>query len=96
MRQGTSGTMKTEELEIIARQFPIQGSVTSIEPIGNGHINDTYLVMIKTDHEDVSFSSGMNREVPKYRKVILQRINEHVFEDPAALMENITAVASHI
>ena len=96
MRQGTSGTMKTEELEIIARQFPIQGSVTGIEPIGNGHINDTYLVMIKTDHEDVSFSSGMNREVPKYRKVILQRINEHVFEDPAALMENITAVASHI
>lgn len=96
MRQGTSGTMKTEELEIIARQFPLQGSVTGIEPIGNGHINDTYLVMIKTDHEDVSFSSGMNREVPKYRKVILQRINEHVFEDPAALMENITAVASHI
>ena len=38
------------------------------------------------DHEDVSFSSGMNREVPKYRKVILQRINEHVFEDPAALL----------
>ena len=88
--------MKTEELEIIARQFPIQGSVTGIEPIGNGHINDTYLVMIKTDHEDVSFSSGMNGEIPKYRKVILQRINEYVFEDPAALMENITAVASHI
>ena len=88
--------MKKEELAGIVRRFQKQGFVTSIEPIGNGHINDTYLVMIKTDHEDVSFSSGMNGEIPKYRKVILQRINEYVFEDPAALMENITAVTSHI
>ena len=88
--------MKKEELAGIVRRFQKQGFVTSIEPIGNGHINDTYLVMIKTDHEDTLFSSERNGEVSRYRKVILQRINEHVFEDPAALMENIAAVASHI
>jgi len=46
---------------------------------GNGHINDTYLVVDSTA-----------------RQYILQRINDNVFRNPQAVMENIAAVTNHL
>ncbi len=65
-----------------AHQFQFHGPVLSCEPHGNGHINDTYLVTCGTPGAPLRY--------------ILQRINRHVFRDPAAVMQNIERVASHL
>ncbi|MCR4777721.1 MAG: aminoglycoside phosphotransferase family protein [Lachnospiraceae bacterium] len=64
------------------RAFDIEGEELSCVPFGNGHINDTFLVITK--HEG------------KEKKYILQRINHEIFKDPAALMENIKKVTDHL
>lgn len=51
------------------------------EPYGSGHINDTYAVTYSQGHKPV--------------KYIHQRINAHVFREPAKLMENISRVTDH-
>ncbi|MBN1822358.1 MAG: aminoglycoside phosphotransferase family protein [Prolixibacteraceae bacterium] len=68
-------------LKSIVNEFRYQGTVIDINPFGNGHINDTYLV--KTI-EDVS---------PDY---ILQRKNHQVFKNIPGMMENIIRVTDHI
>ena len=65
-----------------ASQFEFQGEVSAIEPHGNGHINDTYLVTCK--------GSGA------LARYILQHINRHVFRDPVAVMQNIERVTAHL
>lgn len=71
--------MTTEELKKIADMFLIEGAADSAVPVGNGYINDTYLIGTTDD-----------------QRYILQRINDHVFRDPDALMENIVAVTEHL
>lgn len=68
-----------DKLEIFLR-FSHQGSVLSIVPYGNGHINDTFLV--KTDQGQYDY--------------ILQRINHHIFTNVQGLMRNIEVVTSHL
>lgn len=51
------------------------------KPYGNGHINDTFLVIEKEN--DVG-------------KFILQRMNTNIFKNPKELMQNILGVTSHI
>jgi len=58
----------------------LPGAAISAEPYGSGHINDTYIV--ETEGGDGRF--------------ILQRINKHVFPEPAAIMENIARVTAHL
>ena len=53
------------------------------EPYGNGHINETYAAYYTAP------------DGSEYR-TILQRINTHVFTDPAGLMENINGVTSFL
>lgn len=67
-------------LQEIAAQFAIEKPATSIEPLGEGFINDTYKV----------FAGGAS---PSY---ILQRKNHIIFPDVPAMMENIRAVTDHI
>ena len=64
-----------------ATHFLIQGLIADIRPLGNGLINDTFLV---TTHE---------AETPDY---VLQRINHAIFTDVDLLQHNIEAVTSHI
>ncbi|MBR4698605.1 MAG: aminoglycoside phosphotransferase family protein, partial [Prevotella sp.] len=71
----------SEQLRAIVGRFDTQGTIDSIRPLGNGLINDTFLV--KTAEADA----------PDY---VLQRINTNVFNDPNALMDNIDAVTTHI
>lgn len=71
------------DIEAISSQFCFEGSLKSFGPIGNGHINDTFLL------EFIDIES-------KISKYILQRINHEVFEKPLELMENIVKVTQHI
>lgn len=68
-------------METIVSQFRIEGTVKEIVPLGNGLINDTYLVRTaETDKADY----------------VLQRINHHIFTDVELLQHNIEAVTRHL
>lgn len=54
------------------------------EPYGNGHINDTFLLIFEKENENEN------------KKYILQRMNTVVFPTPVELMENIYGVTEHI
>ena len=73
--------MEQNELKEILSHFATQGNVSEIKPLGEGLINDTYLV--KTTEADQ----------PDY---VLQRVNENVFPDVDMVMRNIQAVTTHI
>ena len=66
----------------VAREFQIPGEFLEATPYGSGHINDTWCV--------VSSRAG----VPV--RSILQRINQGIFTNPVALMENIERVTTHL
>lgn len=75
--------MKTNETYLqILKQFQLQqaDSILSVEPFGNGHINDTWKVCLAGGEA----------------KYILQRINHHIFTDVDMLQRNIRLVTSHI
>lgn len=65
----------------IIGQFAIAGDVVEVKPLGNGLINDTYIVKTAGD------------STPDY---VLQRINHHIFTDVDTLQHNIEAVTAHI
>lgn len=69
------------ELKELASRFALHGTVTEVRPLGEGFINDTYMV----------FVDGSDQ--PAY---ILQRKNHAVFPNVPAMMENIVAVTRHI
>ncbi len=66
----------------IAGQFQLAGEFLQAEPFGSGHINDTYRFTLAT---------GSARS-----RFILQRLNTAVFQNPAAVMENIRRVTAHL
>ena len=68
--------------EIMANQFAVEGRVFSVEPIGHGNVNDTFLVICRTVYSEFRF--------------ILQKINTKVFTAPAELMQNIHLVTEHV
>ena len=68
------------ELQEIASQFALEGAITAIDSLGEGFINDTFIVRTAGD-------------APDY---ILQRKNKNIFPDVPAMMENIRKVTDHI
>ena len=62
----------------IIKGFTIFGSYLGSRPYGGGHINDTYVA---------AFSQSGTRV-----RYIFQRINENVFKNPVALMDNVRRV----
>lgn len=70
----------TERLIKIAGQFDLTGNIAEIKPLGEGFINDTYVVTTEGD-------------APDY---ILQRKNHLIFPDVPRMMDNIKAVTEHI
>ncbi len=72
--------MNNEKLFQIAALFAFEGEIESIAPLGEGFINDTYVVT----------TAGSS---PNY---ILQRKNHNIFPDVPAMMDNIAAVTAHI
>ena len=71
----------TKERSIV-KNFAIEGEFVSATPHGSGHINETRLIVTKAD-------SGV-------REYVLQRINNNVFKNPAALMENYVGVTTYL
>lgn len=69
-----------DRLAAIASRFELQGPIDEIKPLGEGFINDTYIVRTEGD-------------APDY---ILQRKNHVVFPDVPGMMDNIKAVTEHI
>ncbi len=72
--------MNQEKLFEIASHFALEGEIASIEALGEGFINDTFVVK----------TTG---STPDY---ILQRKNHIVFPDVPGMMDNIKAVTEHI
>lgn len=66
----------------VCDQFQLPAGKRTLEPYGNGHINDTYLLTIRTETATGRF--------------ILQRLNKYVFKRPEWVMENITMVTKHL
>ena len=66
----------------VARQFQLYGEFLEAAPYGTGHINDTYCATFDQAGAPVRY--------------ILQRINQKVFRDPVALMENVRRVTAHL
>ena len=69
------------ELKKIAEHFQIDGEIASIRPLGEGFINDTYI--LKTVGEDS----------PNY---LFQRKNKTIFKDVPSMMENIQKITTHL
>ena len=73
---------KNFDFKSIISNFSLYGDLISVEPYGNGHINDTFAVVCDQCGTRVRY--------------ILQRINTNVFRDPVNLMDNISRVTSHL
>ncbi len=69
------------DLQEIFDLFAFDGRYVQAQPHGNGHINDTFAITCAGD-------IGAKR-------YILQRINQNVFRDVDALMDNIRRVTEH-
>ena len=67
----------------ISTLFPTIGTVHSVAPYGHGHINETYLIT----------STANDRS---HRRYVLQKINQRIFKNVPALMENIHRVCAHL
>ena len=63
-----------------AGRFCAGQRVLEVRPLGNGHINDTYLVV---------------RESIEEPRFVLQRINARVFRDPPSVVTNMRKVTDH-
>ncbi len=72
--------METTKLFEIASHFMFEGKVESIVPLGEGFINETFIVTTIGD-------------APDY---ILQRKNHLIFPDVPSMMDNILRVSNHI
>ena len=68
----------------VLSKFPIKEKIIDVQPIGNGHINDTLGVTIET------------RDGQQELKYVLQRINTEIFKDVETLQNNIFRVTTHI
>lgn len=66
--------------ELIAK-FQIEGTVKQVRQLGEGFINDTYIVQTEEG------------QTPDY---ILQRKNRHIFTNIPAMMDNILRVTNHL
>lgn len=70
------------QLQDISKQFQIYGQILHAETFKIGHINETY---------SATYDQGGMRV-----RYIHQKINSHVFKNPAAVMKNVMRVTSHI
>ncbi|MBI5630994.1 MAG: aminoglycoside phosphotransferase family protein [Elusimicrobia bacterium] len=70
------------DLTSVARQFRFPGRLVTIQPLGSGNVNDTFLAVFRTPFSE--------------ERGIVQRINLRVFKNPAWIMENMRVVTEHV
>ena len=71
-----------QKIRNIIEQFDIPGGETEAAAYGNGHINDTLRVTVKTEAGE--------------KRYILQRVNSYVFPHPVEVIENIEKVTAYL
>lgn len=71
------------KIEEAVVQFAAEGSLVERRPYGNGHINDTFLLVYE-------MPDGTKKQY------ILQRMNHEIFRNPQQLMENIVNVTTYL
>lgn len=81
----TFGSSKSKlqfmNLEQIAANFQLEGKIEKVEQMGEGFINDTFIIRT------------FGKDSPDY---LLQRKNKRIFTNVPAMMENIQKVCTHI
>lgn len=65
------------------KNFKLEGRTRGVVPYGNGHINDTFMVISVED-------DGTEH------KYVLQTVNHNVFKEPDKVMENIQRVTEYL
>ncbi|MDZ8120055.1 aminoglycoside phosphotransferase family protein [Pontiella sp. NLcol2] len=65
----------------IAEVFEVPGQLVRIRPEGNGNVNDTYLAVFRTHFSE--------------ERIIVQRVNKHVFKKPEWIMENMSILTNY-
>lgn len=70
-------------IEEAIAQFAIEGRLIRKTPYGNGHINDTFLLVYEAEDDG-------------QRRYILQRMNHSIFKNPQQLMENVVNVTEYL
>jgi len=73
---------REQHLQEVSKQFQIYGQILHAEPCKIGHINETYTA---------TYDQG--GVLVRY---IHQKVNQSVFRNPAAVMENIVRVTAHL
>ncbi len=81
-------TQNANNLVAIADQFAAWGEISSIHPLGNGNINDTFLVSLN------NLNRGEQPFAPT--RFVLQRINTQVFKSPQLVMQNMRILSEHV
>lgn len=74
--------MERSQFLTIGREFSIRGEFVSAVRLLNGHINETYVATYRAEDGESRF--------------VHQKINDRIFTNVPALMENIGRVTSHI
>ena len=74
--------MELSRVRFLTGKFFVEGIPSAVEVCNLGHICDTYFVTCVSKKHS--------------KRYVLQRINKNVFREPAALMQNISAVSDHI
>ena len=73
---------KCSQLAEVLESFGWGETVTYCERYGSGHINDTFLVIVKDGDAE--------------KKYILQRMNHEIFKDVDGLMNNVSGVTAYL
>mgnify|MGYP000857327301 CR=1 FL=1 len=69
-------------LKEVSDHYDLPGSLKAYTQCVNGHINDTYRVLLRIDNTTEE-------------EFIFQRINEYVFKEPVKVMHNIREISLH-
>jgi len=70
------------ELSLLMKEFNVSGRLVTINPTGNGNVNDTFLAIFRNTFAE--------------EQVILQRVNRNVFPRPEAIMHNLHQLTAHV
>jgi Ser/Thr protein kinase RdoA (MazF antagonist) len=80
----------------IAARFVDPGRIAAVQPLGNGQINDTFLVRLHPAAAPASGPWPMEGDRGFGRAFVLQRLNREVFQDPAEVIANHRIVEEHV
>ena len=70
------------ELSLLMKEFNVSGRLVTINPTGNGNVNDTFLAIFRNTFAE--------------EQVILQRVYRIVFPWPVAMMHNLHQLTAHV